>query len=187
LRRAPTKFGHTRERHRQNLGVLLARVVRHYGFTWVLSRRATRLLSSARLTYSWTHRRSPAPGAHNLLGGRGPSGTLNDSSMARRQLKRGVVVIRFDSCIDHGSGSSTPEATKATFAPRGRWGMSASQHEGAKVIRCERHVPALSGLLRSAHRHDARVVEQPDNRQMECDDLRGRAPHAGDTCTDIRK
>jgi hypothetical protein len=36
--------GHTREKHRQNLGALLARVVRHCGFAGA-SGRATRVLS----------------------------------------------------------------------------------------------------------------------------------------------
>ena len=49
------------------------------------------------------------------------------------------------------------------------------QHERSNVVRHERLVPAQR-VLRSAHREDARIVEQPDNREMERDDLRCRVP-----------
>jgi hypothetical protein len=47
------------------------------------------------------------------------------------------------------------------------------QHERSDVVRRERIVPAQR-VLRSAHREDARIVELPDNREMERDDLRSR-------------
>jgi hypothetical protein len=52
------------------------------------------------------------------------------------------------------------------------------QRERAEVVRRESHVPAAR-VLRRAHLHDARVVEQADDRQIQRDDLRRRAPHTG--------
>lgn len=51
------------------------------------------------------------------------------------------------------------------------------QGERAEVVGCECDVPAQR-VLSGAHREDARVVEQPGNREIEPDDRRGRAPHA---------
>jgi hypothetical protein len=51
------------------------------------------------------------------------------------------------------------------------------EHERAEVVRGERRVPALS-ILRGAHPHDACVIDQSREREIERDDLRGRATHA---------
>ena len=51
------------------------------------------------------------------------------------------------------------------------------QRERAEMVRRERHVPAQR-VLRCAHLRDARIVEQAGDREMERDDLRGRAPAA---------
>ena len=51
------------------------------------------------------------------------------------------------------------------------------QHERAKMVRRKRHVPARR-ILCGAHRENACVVEQADDRQMECDDFRCRTPNA---------
>ena len=50
------KFGHTREKHQQNLGALLARVVPHCGFAGA-SARATRVLSYVLATSPAVHMR----------------------------------------------------------------------------------------------------------------------------------
>jgi hypothetical protein len=52
------------------------------------------------------------------------------------------------------------------------------QRERSKMVCRERHV-AAQRVLRGAHREDARVIEQPGDRELERDDLRSRPPHAG--------
>ena len=54
-----------------------------------------------------------------------------------------------------------------------------SQREPAEVVRRERHVPAQR-VLRRAHLHDARIVEQARDGQVQCDDFSGRMSHASD-------
>ena len=53
------------------------------------------------------------------------------------------------------------------------------QRERSEMVGRERHVPAQR-VLSSAHREDARVVDEAGDRKMERDDLRSRAPRAGD-------
>ena len=52
-----------------------------------------------------------------------------------------------------------------------------SQHERAEVVRGEHRVPA-PGVLRGARLAGARVVDKARERETECGDLCGRAPHA---------
>jgi hypothetical protein len=54
-----------------------------------------------------------------------------------------------------------------------------SQGEWSEMVRCERHVPTQR-VLRGAHREDARVVEQSNDREIERGDLRSRPPRAGE-------
>jgi hypothetical protein len=54
------------------------------------------------------------------------------------------------------------------------------QCERSEAVCCERHVPAKRISCDALLLHDTRVVEKADDRQTECDDLHGRAPHARD-------
>jgi hypothetical protein len=75
--------------------------------------------------------------------------------------------------ISHGRGDEDDVRTFREMRQK-----NLGQHEWTEVVRRESHFPAAR-VLRREHLHEARVIEQANDRQIQRDDLRCRAPYTG--------